>query len=67
MQSDTARARGRAEAQERFSAEVRQKLLDAIYAGTPFRSARKGLGLTSNQVWGLAKSDQEWSAALKEP
>ena len=24
----------------------------------------RDLGLTPNQVWGLAKTDQEWSAAL---
>ena len=55
MQSDTARARGRAEA-ERFHAEIRQKLVDAIYAGQPFRQALRDLGLTSNQVWGLTKT-----------
>jgi hypothetical protein len=25
----------------------------------------RDLGLTSNQVWGLTKSDQEWSAQLE--
>jgi hypothetical protein len=43
---------------------VRQQLLDAIYARQPFRTVLSDLGLTSNQVWGLAKTDQEWSAAL---
>jgi hypothetical protein len=44
---------------------VRQQLLDAIYGGQPFRSALRELGLTSNQVWGLAKIDQEWSENLE--
>ena len=35
MQSDAARARGRRKAQERLPPEVRQRLLDAIYAGNP--------------------------------
>jgi hypothetical protein len=64
MQSDMARARGRAEAQGRLPAKVREKLVDAIYAGRPFRAALRDLGLTSNQVWGLTKTDPEWSAAL---
>jgi hypothetical protein len=60
-----AKTRFRAKAQERLPLEVRQQLLEAIYAGTPFGSALKGLGLTSNQVWGLAKSDQNWSKKLE--
>ena len=43
----------------------RQQLLDAIYAGQPFREALRDLGLTSNQVWGLALTDQEWSEKLE--
>ena len=43
---------------------MRQQLLEAIYAGQPFRSVLRDLGLTSNQVWGLAKTDQEWSEKL---
>jgi hypothetical protein len=43
---------------------VRQQLLDAIYAGQPFGAVLRDLGLTPNQVWGLTKTDQEWSAAL---
>jgi hypothetical protein len=43
---------------------MRQQLLDAIYAGQPFRVVLRDLGLTSNQVWGLAKTDQEWSEKL---
>jgi cytidylate kinase len=43
---------------------MRQQLLEAIYAGQSFRSVLRDLGLTSNQVWGLAKTDQEWSEKL---
>jgi hypothetical protein len=43
---------------------VRQQLLDAIYAGQPFRTVLHDLGLTSNRVFGLAKTDQEWSEKL---
>jgi hypothetical protein len=43
---------------------MRQQLLDAIYGGHPFRMVLRDLGLTSNQVWGLAKTDQEWSDRL---
>ena len=41
------RARGRARAQKRLPAEIRDQLLDAIYTGQPFH---RDLGLTSNQV-----------------
>jgi hypothetical protein len=44
------RARGRRRAQARLPADVRQQLLDAIYAGQPFRAIVRDLGLTSNQV-----------------
>ena len=64
MQSDAARARGRRTAQDRLPPEVRQRLLDAIYAGQSFRRVLGDLGLTSNRVWGLAKTDKEWLAAL---
>jgi hypothetical protein len=43
---------------------VRQQLLNAIYAGEPFRLVLRQLGLTSNQVWGLANTDEAWSASL---
>jgi hypothetical protein len=62
-QNDAAKARFRRKAQERLPVEVRHELLDAIYGGQPFRSALRDLGLTSNQVWGLARTDDEWSAA----
>ena len=64
MQSDAARARGRRKAQQRLPPDVRQRLLDAIYAGQPFRRVLRDLGLTSNQIWGLTKTDNEWLAAL---
>ena len=49
----------------RLPAEVRQRLLDVIYGGQLFRTALRELGLTSNQVWGLTKTDDEWSGALE--
>jgi hypothetical protein len=60
-QNDASRARRRARAQTRLPVEMRQQLLDAIYAGQSFRVVLRDLGLTSNQVWGLTKTDQEWS------
>jgi hypothetical protein len=65
MQSDAARERGRARAQTRLPVEVREQFLAAIYAGQPFGQVLRDLGLTSNQVWGLTKTDTEWSAALE--
>ena len=44
---------------------MRKQLLDAIYNGKPFRTVLRDLGLTSNQVWGLTKTDQEWSEKLE--
>jgi hypothetical protein len=44
---------------------MRQQLLDAIYDGQPFRTVLRDLGLTSNQVWGMTKTDQEWSEKLE--
>jgi hypothetical protein len=64
-QNDAARARFRRKAQERLPADVRQQLLDAIYGGQPFRAVINELGVTSNQAWGLTKSDQEWSEKLE--
>jgi hypothetical protein len=52
LQSDAARARGRAKAQRRLPVALRQQLLDAIYVGQPFRTVLRDLGLTPNQVWG---------------
>jgi hypothetical protein len=31
----------------------------------PFRTVLRDLGLTSNQVWGLAKTVHEWSEKLE--
>jgi hypothetical protein len=64
-QNDNARAYGRARAQDRLSTKVRQQLLDAIYAGESFRQVLRDSGLSSNQVWGLTKTNDEWSAALE--
>jgi hypothetical protein len=48
-----------------MSVYVRRQLLDAIYSGQPFRRVLRDLDLTSNQVWGLTKTDDDWSAALE--
>jgi hypothetical protein len=63
--SDKQRAFGRARAQKRLPVELRQQLLEAIYARVPFRAVLRDLKLTPNQVWGLTKTDEEWSAALE--
>ena len=63
--ADDQRTRGRAWAQQRLPVKVRQQLLDAIYGGQPFRRVLRDLGLTSNQVWGLTKTDPEWSQRLE--
>jgi hypothetical protein len=62
--SDTQRAWGRARAHKRLPADVRQQVLNAIYDGKPFGQALRDLELTPNQVWGLTKTDEEWSTAL---
>jgi hypothetical protein len=64
-QNDAAKARFRRKAQDRLPADVRRQLLDAIYGGQPFRTVLRNLGLTSPQVWGLTKTDQDWSAQLE--
>jgi hypothetical protein len=38
---------------------VRHRLLAAIYSGQPFRTVLRDLGLTSNRVFGLTRTDQE--------
>ena len=43
---------------------MREQPLAAIRRGQPFRAALRDLALTSNQVWGLAKTDDAWSTAL---
>ena len=44
---------------------MRQQVLDAIYAGQPFRTVLRDLGLSSNRVFGLTRTDQEWSEKLE--
>jgi hypothetical protein len=63
--SNDARVRTRAKAAARLPVEIRQQLLDAICTGKPFRLALRDLALTPNQVWGLAQTDEAWSAALE--
>jgi Zn ribbon nucleic-acid-binding protein len=63
--SHTQRAWRQVRAQKRLPSEVRQQLLDGIYAGQLFRTVLRDLNLTSNQVWGLTQTDQEWSAELE--
>jgi hypothetical protein len=63
--NDLARTRKRANAQKRLPVAVRQEVLDAIYSGQPFRTVLYEFGLTSNQVFGLARADEEWSRALE--
>jgi hypothetical protein len=63
--ADAERSRKRANAQTRLPAKVRQQLLNGIYAGTPFKTVVRDLGLTSQQVWGLTKTDQRWSTTLE--
>ena len=64
-QNVAARARFRRRAQARLPIKARQRLLDGIYGGQPFRTVIRQLNLTSNQVWGLTKTDQQWSAELE--
>ena len=47
------------------TSRLRQQLLDAIHADQPSRAVVRDLGLTSNQVWGSARTDQEWSEKLE--
>jgi hypothetical protein len=63
--SERQRAFGRANAQRRLPLQVRQQLLDAIHGGQPFRTVLRDLDLTPNQVWGLARTDVEWSTQLE--
>jgi hypothetical protein len=63
--AETQKAFGRARGQDTASPERRRQLLDAIYAGQPFRTSLRNLGLTPNQVWGLDRTDEGWSAALE--
>jgi hypothetical protein len=60
FQSERVRARGRCKAQDRLPADVRRQLLHVVNAGKQFRQALRDLGLTSNQVWGFTKTEEEW-------
>ena len=47
----------RTNAQTRLPAKVRQQLLNDIYAGRQFKTIVRDLGLTSQQGWGITKTD----------
>jgi hypothetical protein len=64
-QNDAAKARFRRNAQARLPRRGAEAAPRAIYNGKPFRTVLRDLGLTSNQVWGLAKTDREWSEKLE--
>jgi hypothetical protein len=63
--SDDQRTRGLAQAQKRLPIVLRQQLLDAIYSCQAFGAVLRDLNLASNQVWGLTRTAEEWSAALE--
>jgi hypothetical protein len=63
--TDAVEAGDRRGVDKRLPVELPQQLLDAIYAGKPFRARVIHLGLTSNQVWGLTETDEHWTAALE--
>jgi hypothetical protein len=42
-----------ARTQKAAPVDLRQQLLDAVYAGQAFHRVLRDLSLTSNQVWGL--------------
>jgi hypothetical protein len=48
-----------------YPLELRQQLVDALCSGQPFSRVLHNLGLTSNQVWGLTRTDPEWSNKLE--
>jgi hypothetical protein len=50
---------------EAATSRGRQQLLDAIHSGQAFGAVLGDLGLTSNQVWGLTKTDEKWSEQLE--
>lgn len=43
---------------------MRKQFLDAIYASKLFKTAIRDFGLTSNQICGLTKTDEDWATAL---
>ena len=56
--ADAERSRTRTNAQTRLPAKVRQQLLNDIYAGRQFKTIVRDLGLTSQQGWGITKTDR---------
>jgi hypothetical protein len=54
----------RERARERLPAKIRQQLLDAVTTASHSARRSANLGLTSNQVWGLTRTDKEWAGAL---
>ena len=50
---------GKSPSAETTTDEVRQQFLDAINTGRPFRAVLRNLDLTSNRVFGLARTDLE--------
>ena len=64
-EADAVRAGDMRRAHTRLFPGVRQQLLDAIYAGRPFRAIVIDLGLISDQVLGLTKTEEHWAAALE--
>jgi hypothetical protein len=55
---------GPSESSAAAASRATAKLLDGVYADQPFRQVLRDLGITPNQVWGLAKTDEEWSEQL---
>ena len=66
MRTATPSERGdETEREKRLSVEVPQAApRRSLYAGQPFRAVLRDLGLTSNRVFGLTRTDQEWSEKL---
>ena len=56
--ADAERSRTRTNAQTRLPAKVRQQPLNDIYAGRQFKTIVRDLGLTSQQGWGITKTDR---------
>jgi hypothetical protein len=63
--AELALAMGGDEAREAATAEVRQQVVDAIYAGQSFRSALCDLNLTLTRFCSMARVDREWSAGWR--
>ena len=59
--ADAERSRKQAKAQTRLPAKSGSSFSTAFMQALPFRTIVRDLGLTSQQVWGLTKTDQAWS------